>query len=249
MRFRADAKRLWLLASAAALYVLIAWSVAPGFYDGFSYPRYAYVSPPPFLASDNVQPKPGAGELAIGPDGKVIGGIVNTRDQPQPQTTIVVVGGTLAPPSSGRPVKIEIAPYAIQVQPPGITLEGNIYCIAANTTLMPQSKALVSLYGPPDAPPPTTIYRSPDDRQGPWIALSGAKLDPVTNFISSSTDSLGCFAVGYTPPYPGGGLRLGGPILPIVTAAVIVLVLLAGIPLAIRRRRHQTPDSGKPDRD
>jgi hypothetical protein len=231
------------------LYVLVAWSVAPGFYDGFETPQYAYVSPPPIPGRINVPPKSGAGELAIGKDGKVIGGIVHTRDQPQPQTTVVVIGGTMAPPPGGGPVSIQITPYAIQGQPSGITLEGNIYCITANTTLLPQAEALLSLYAPPNEPPPTTIYLSPPDRQGPWLALSGAKFDPYLHFISAPMAMLGCFAVGYPTLHLDGGLRIGGPILPIVTAALIVVVLLAGIPLAIRRRRQHPPGSESPDRD
>ncbi len=59
------------------------------------------------------------------------------------------------------------------------------------------------------------------------------------------TSSLGCFAGAY-PANAGSsaqGPRLGGggQALPIVVAALILLVVLAGIPLAIMRRRSEPP--------
>ena len=48
-------------------------------------------------------------------------------------------------------------------------------------------------------------------------------------------DRIGCFAVGYPNPKRGGGPTLSGS-LPIVVAILIVLVLIAGLPLAVRRR-------------
>jgi hypothetical protein len=54
------------------------------------------------------------------------------------------------------------------------------------------------------------------------------------------TTSLGYFAAGYqsTSPAPGSLRVGGGQLLPIVVAALIVLVVLAGVPLAVFRRRR-----------
>jgi hypothetical protein len=55
-----------------------------------------------------------------------------------------------------------------------------------------------------------------------------------------STTSLGYFAAGNpTASPPTGTVRVGGgQLLPIVVAALIVLVVLAGVPLAVLRRRR-----------
>jgi len=62
-------KRLWLLAGAAATYVLAAWTVAPGFYDGFGPPQpYNWTCPPPQAGANQ---KPSSAHLEI----NVIGGV------------------------------------------------------------------------------------------------------------------------------------------------------------------------------
>ena len=59
-----------LLAVAAAAYLIAAWMVAPGFYDGFAPPQpYNWTSPPPVAAPGNLPPQ--SGHLDI----KVIGGV------------------------------------------------------------------------------------------------------------------------------------------------------------------------------
>jgi hypothetical protein len=57
---------------------------------------------------------------------------------------------------------------------------------------------------------------------------------------------LGYFATGYksgASPAPGTVRVGGGQVLPIVVAALIVLVVLAGVPLAVRRRRQKSGDT------
>jgi hypothetical protein len=73
------------------------------------------------------------------------------------------------------------------------------------------------------------------DGQGPWTSL-GARIDQATYLVSASTSHLGCFAVGYRTPQASSGPRLGGALLPLVTAILIAVVILAGLPLALRRR-------------
>ena len=56
----------------------------------------------------------------------------------------------------------------------------------------------------------------------------------------SSQRDLGYFAAGYpSSSPPTGSIQVGGgQILPIVVAALIVVVVLAGLPLAVMRRRR-----------
>ena len=62
-------KRAALIATAAAAYVLAAWAVAPGFYDGFTPPQpYNWVSPPPQVTGNKA---PKSGHLVV----KVINGV------------------------------------------------------------------------------------------------------------------------------------------------------------------------------
>jgi hypothetical protein len=215
-------RRALLLAAACALYAIAAWSVRPGFYDGLPGPQYAYVAPPPVLAAGNVAPTSGSGDLTAS------GGFVDTHDQPISQAAITVPAGALA-----GPAHVDIAPSA----PPhvaGITLEGNVYCITSSTPLSEGTTAQVSLLVPPTEPFPSAMYFAPD-QTGPWRSIGG-QVDLNTYLMSASTSSFGCFAVGYVTPKPGQGPTVSGFLLPLVVAVLIAAVVLAGLPLAVRRR-------------
>ena len=62
---------------------------------------------------------------------------------------------------------------------------------------------------------------------------------PLTFTINTTSTALGYFAAGYpsASPAPGAVTVGGGQALPIVVAVIIVLVVLAGLPLALMRRR------------
>jgi len=241
MPLRAEARAAWLIGLACALYVVVAWSVKPGFYDCCAAPQYDYVSPPPLLAAGNIQPSSGSGELQVRADGTVSGGQVATTDQPMPQANLFIVGGTLVAPASGGPVVVHVTPYAPPPQTDGVSLQGNVYCVTANTSFKPQQQGLLALSVPPYGPLATTIYFSPA-RDGPWKAIGG-RFDLNTYQTTAPISSFGCFAVGYANPNPGSAPRIGGSLLPAVAAGLIVIVLLAGIPLAVRRRHRRGEES------
>jgi hypothetical protein len=227
-------KRAVGLGLATAVYVLAAWSVRPGFYDGVGAPQYAYVNPPPYQATVNVQPTSGHGILGLRPDGTVAGGSVKTADQPVAQASMAIPAGALAPPSS-PPVTIAIAPYDVPAHVPGVTLIGNMYCFTANTTFNAGRHGTVALMWPADRPAASGVYFAVDPA-GPWRFLGG-RIDLGNYVWTSDADAFGCFAVGYPTPRPGGGPTVGGAVLPAITALLIAIVLLAGLPLALRRRR------------
>ena len=205
------------------MYALVAWSVKPGLYDCCAAPNYDYVSPPPLLAPGNVQPTSGSGTLAVS------GGVVATRDQPSPQATIQVPPGALITSAA-----IAIDPLAPPSASAGVTITGNVYCVTSTADLKPGTEAVVRLAVPPYQPFPNAMFRSPR-RDGPWTPLK-TRFDQGTYFMSANTSSFGCFAVGYATPRASSSPRIGGGLLPIVTAALIVIVLLVGLPFAVRRR-------------
>jgi hypothetical protein len=84
-------------------------------------------------------------------------------------------------------------------------------------------------------PDPSTVYQATNPN-GPWTALSSQPGRPYT--IESHTTTFGYFAAGYAEgKAPPGSVTVGGgQILPIVVAVLIVVVVLAGLPLAVMRR-------------
>jgi hypothetical protein len=218
-------KQAIFLAAACVAYVLAAWSVRPGFYDCCAAIQYDYVSPPPLLAQGNIQPTSGSG--TIGP----AGGIVTTRDQPSPQAVIDVPKGSIA-----TSTEVKITPYAPTGGVPGVKLEGNVYCVTAGSSLQPAARVQVSLLVPPAEPFPNAMFRSPS-LAGSWASIGG-KVDLATYFMLASADGFGCFAVGYPKTTPVGP-TLRGELLPVVTAVLIAVVVLAGLPTALRRRYNR----------
>jgi len=212
-----------LLAGACILYAGAAWVVRPGFYEGFPAPNYDYVSPPQDVAPFNIPPTSGSGD--VGPSG----GVVTTHDQPIAQAGISVPAGALA-----SPTHVDIQPFA-PPHPASVTLEGNVYCITAATAL--NAPARVTLLVPPTEPFPTAMYLAPD-RTGTWTSIGGS-VDLSTYLMSASTNSFGCFAVGYPKTKAGPGLDVRGSVLPLVVALLIAVVLLGGLPVALRRRYNR----------
>jgi hypothetical protein len=213
-----------LFAGAAALYLAAAWLVRPGFYDGLNGPQYDYVSPPADLAPFNVQPTSGMGEVASA------GGVITTRDQPVAQAGIRIPPGALA-----AQTVIQIKPYP-PPHPANVKLEGNAYCVTSTTPLSAGSSVQVTLLLPPNEPFPAAMYRAAS-LDGPWSSIGGS-VDLGTYLMSAHAPDFGCFAVGYPPPKPGGP-GISGPLLPWITAVLVAVVVLAGLPMALRRRYNR----------
>jgi hypothetical protein len=225
------------LACAAGLYVLAAWAARPGFFDGVPVPKYAYVSPPAYLAPDNVAPRAGAGDLRVGADGVVAAATISTADQPTPQASISFARGALVAPAGGSEPPLAITPHA----PPratAVTLTGNVYCVTTQAALASGARARVVLFVPPAQPFPDAMYDGASSDATAWRSLGG-KVDVTTYLMTADANELGCYAVGYRTPKSSPGFALGGSIVPFVTAALIIGVILAGLPLAAGRRRSR----------
>jgi hypothetical protein len=231
-------RRLALLALAAAVYAAAAWTVAPGFYDGFGPPQaYNFTCPPPQAGANN---KPSSGHLDI----KVIGGVsdANSAFTDDGQLVIGFLPGAFVVDGKNA-IAVDIKPLDTCPQPAGVRFVTNVYQVTATAPLDASKAAnLVMRYSNLE-PDPQSIYEA-SDPNGPWKALATQPAQPFT--VEAKTATFGYFGAGYpaSAPPPGSPTVGGGQILPIVVAVLIVAVVLAGLPLAVMRRRR-----GKPEED
>ena len=228
-------KRAGLLATAAAAYLLAAWNVAPGFYDGFAPQQpYNWVCPPVHI-SGNLPPS--SGHLVI----KVINGVsdANSAFTDDGQVVIGFLPGAFDV-TGKTSITVDIKPVSPCPKPPGLTFATNTYLISGDAPLVKKPN-LVMRYSD-IVPAPSTVYFA-TSADGPWKSI-GALNEAQPFTIDTTTDQFGYFAGGY----PSNAVSHGGPssqVLPIVIAVLIILVLIAGIPLAMMRRRQALPDEGE----
>jgi hypothetical protein len=234
-------KRPILLAAAAAAYLVAAWMVAPGFYDGFTPPQpYNWVSPPP-QAGGNLKPQSGHVDI------NVIGGVSDANsaytNDTEPQVAIGFLPGAFD--ATGKTsISVNITPVATFPTPTGLHFVTNVYLITADAAVV-KGANLVMLYSNL-MPAPSFIYLAVA-ANGPWRSVGGQEGQPFT--IQTTTPQLGYFAAGYaanaTSPSSSGTSQL----LPIAVAILILGVLVAGIPLAIVRRRRAGGEADNYDED
>lgn len=220
-----------LLAIAVTLYMVAAWMVAPGFYDGFGPVQpYNWTCPPP-QAGANIKPSPGHQDI------KVIGGVSDANSAYTDDGQIVIGFLPGAFDSTGKTtITVDIAPLPTCPKPAGIQFVTNAYEVTATASLVKSSN--LELVYSNLMPGPTDVYFA-SDPAGPWKSIGSAQQSRQF-VIDTSTRSLGYFAAGYpsASPPPGAVSVGGGQVLPVVVAAAIVIVVLAGLPLAILRRRR-----------
>ena len=225
-------RRLGLLAVAAAGYLLAAWMVAPGFYDGFGPPQpYNWTCPPPQAGANS---PPSSGHLVI----KVINGKSDPNSAFTDDGQIVIGFLPGAFDVTGKTsITVDITPLPTCPQPTGLRFVTNVYQITADAPLV-MSSNLTLRYSNLQADP-NDVYRT-DDPNGKWTSIGhSSQAAPYT--IDTHTEKLGYFAAGYTvsgTPPPGTVTVGGGQVLPIIVAVLIVVVVLAGLPLAVMRRRR-----------
>jgi hypothetical protein len=227
---------LLLLASAVVAYALAAWAVAPGFYDGIAPPQpYRWVSPPPALRSTNQPPLPGHGTVKVGTQGVVDPGNVFTQDG---QAALSFLPGSFVTPAGNVPVTVDIQPQTTYPSPTGFLIATNVYCFTSSSPLVADKNPLVTLQYAASTSAPTDVYQYVPG--GVWRKL-GSSGSAAPFYIAARADSLGCFAGGYAPGHPGSGGS--GPVtLPVVAGIAVGVVVLAGIPLLVLRRRGLEED-------
>ena len=234
-------RRLAWLGVAVVLYSVAAWSVAPGFYDGFGPPQPYNFTCPPAQAGANT--KPSSGHLEI----KVINGVsdANSAFTDDGQIVIGFLPGTFDV-TGKTSVTVDITPLDTCPKPPGLEFVTNVYRVTADAPLVKES-TLTMRYSNL-LPDPQAIYQTPDDPNGTWKSLGRSdQAQPYT--VNTKVTSLGYFAAGYsaTSPAPDAVRVGGGQVLPIVVAVLIVVVVLAGLPLAVVRRRRGTQAEDEDD--
>jgi hypothetical protein len=210
--------------------------VAPGFYDGFTPQQpYHFVCPPIHYGGN--QP-PTSGHLDI----KVIGGVsdANVAFTDDAQVLIDFLPGAFDV-TGKTSVSVDIKPVSPCPKPPGLTFATNAYVITGGAPLV--KKATLVMRFSDLIPAPGNIYRA-DSPDGPWTSIPvQSQAQPFT--IDATIDKFGYYAAGYS----SNAVSHGGPnsqILPIAIALLIIAVLVAGVPLAILRRRG-TAREGEPD--
>jgi hypothetical protein len=231
-RFRLRAA---ILAAAVVAYAIAAWAVTPGFFDGIAPPQpYRWVSPPPQFKASNQPPLSGHQTARVASNGKVDPGTVFTQDG---QASISFVPGAFVAPADRSDVVFDIKPQATFPDPGGLHLSTNVYCVTSSSPLAQGQQILVTLQYSAQLPAPSDVYMYRDD--GGWTSV-GSTGSAAPYYISARASSLGCFAAGYpaSAPQNAQGARVGGgQTLPILIALAILVVVLAGIPLAVLRRR------------
>jgi hypothetical protein len=221
-------RRPVLLAAASGVYLVAAWMVAPGFYDGFAPQPYNWTSPPPQAVAGNIQPRPG--HLVI----KVIDGVSDANSAFTEDGQVVVGFLPGAFDATGKTsVTVDIKPESTFPTPTGLHFATNVYLITADAPLV-MAANLVLRYSDL-VPAPSKVYVA-TGADAAWTSIGGA--DTGAFAIQTKTSKLGYFAAGY----PGNATR-GTPsgasqLLPIAVAVLILGVLVAGIPLAVVRRRR-----------
>jgi hypothetical protein len=227
-------KKATVLAVAAIAYAVAAWMVAPGFYDGFGPPQpYNFTCPPP-QAGSNSKPLPGHADI------KVTGGVSDANSAFTGDGQIVVGFLPGAFKADGKTtISVDIKPLDTCPQPSGLRFVTNVYQVTASAPLNSDKPANVEIRYSNLEPDPSVVYLS-QDPNGPWSSIGRSQPgQPFT--IVSTTTTFGYFAAGYpaASPPPGVVTVGGGQVLPIIVAVLIVVVVLAGLPLAVARRRRR----------
>jgi hypothetical protein len=232
-------RRLILLGTAAACYLVAAWMVAPGFYDGFQpLSPYNWVSPPPQAPPGNLPPK--SGHVVI----KVLGGVSDAGSAYTDDGQIVLGFLPGAFDATGKTsITVDLKPEATYPTATGLQFVTNVYLVIADASLVKDTN-VVMIYSN-ILPAPSFIYVAPSDG-GAWKSIGGT--DNANFTIQSRTRQLGYFAAGYSGSATSKSSSTS-QLLPIAVAVLIIGVLVAGIPLAMFRRRRAAGDVEEADDD
>ena len=143
-------------------------------------------------------------------------------------------------------ISIDITPLATCPKPAGIRFDTNVYQISATAPLVKDAN-LVLRYSNLTAVPSDVYFAK--DPAGPWSKLVVAQQSqPYT--LDTTTKDFGYFGAGEplgSAP-PGPTVVSGSQLLPIVVGVLVAIVVLAGLPVALLRRRRAA-DGESPDED
>lgn len=221
------------MALTAALYLSAAWMVAPGFYDGIQPPSqpYNFVCPPSVPgAATGIQPS------SVHLDIKVTNGVsdADSAFTDDGQVAVGFLPGAFDVTGKST-VSVDITPVRPCPKPAGLHFATNTYLISAGASLVKGANLVMSYSGV--EPDPSFVYYAAS-ADGPWTNIGSAQQAQFwTIRPASPLTRLGYFAAGY----PSDAITknsLGSQLLPALVALLIVGILVAGIPLAVIRRRR-----------
>ena len=230
--------RALLIAVAAVVYLVAAWMVAPGFYDGIAPTQpYNFVCVPPIAGANS--------GLAASPGHLVVKVIDGTSDagsafSDDGQVILSFLPGAFQAPGKTQ-VVIDIKPVSPCPNPSDLHFSTNVYLItadaplvASSSTTSPCQPACIALRYSNLVPAPSVIYLGADVN-GAWKNIGGS--EDQAYVVRTTTNQLGYFAAGYPGNATSKGSGGASQLLPIAVAVLIIGVLVAGIPLAMLRRR------------
>jgi hypothetical protein len=186
-----------------------------------------------------LQPK--SGHLDI----KVIGGVNDAASAFTDDGQVVVGFLPGAFDATGKTtISVDIKPVSPCPKPAGLHFATNTYLITAGAPLVKKAN-LVFRYSDV-VPAPSTFYRTTNVDDA-WTSVGGVDGAPFT--LQTTVGELGYFAAGYpSNSTQASGLQIGGgQLLPIAVTILIIAVLVAGIPLAIMRRRSSSTEPHEAD--
>ena len=198
------------------------------------------VSPPPQFTNTNQAPQSGHATFRVASNGIVDPGSVFTQDG---QAALSFVAGAFAAPADRSPVAIDVKPVARFPDPGNVHIATNVYCFTSSSALAVGKDGVVTLQYSGNLPAPSDVYEYQPG--GAWQKI-GSTGSASPYYVAARATALGCFAGGYpanAKQAAQGATLGGGQALPILVAVVILIVVLAGIPLAVLRRRGSDDDA------
>jgi len=227
-----------VLAVAAGLYVVAAWQVEPGFYDGFPNPpdTYRWVKTPDGVTSNGQAPLPGAATLAVSTDHtRVAAGHVATGEKP-PQAELTIPAGAFNPPVADT-VQVDLTPTAASGRPATAVVVGNLYCVTSTASLAKGAQLKLTLTYSSQLPSADAVFRYDDETQT-WSRLASVH-DGQAATVTATITSLGCYAPASlaAASVPSNPVVAGNRTLVYIGGGAAILVLLAGFPFYLRQRR------------
>lgn len=227
-----SARRRW---AVAALLVTVGWLITPQpvpVYDGVGNPDepYRYVLPPKG-AKDTAPPTTGTMTSPVRNGTNAFGMSIQTAEK-GPQASLFVPPMALASP--GTKVTVTLTPQAPKDQPPGATIDGNVYLLALTDPAGPVTRtdkaAIATLYlraTTAAQPGPLMQYRS--EPTIPWQALKTSR-GGMDVYVSAYAGP-GQYALAFVD-----GQSDGTSVLPLVLLGVLALLALVVVLVRLRAK-------------
>ncbi len=227
---RSALTRRWL---AGAVLVTLGWLASPGgvpVYDGVSQPDepYRYVSAPagaPVTAEATT-----ATSRTPVKDGLGTSGLSVATAEVGPQFSLYLPPRAMA--AASGPVTVTSTPRAPTAQPPGATIDGNVYEVALSSpggpVTLTDKASLATVYlrsTTAKQPPPSLVYRA--SPTGAWTTLKTSR--GGTDFYVAAFPGPGQFAVAFATGSSGGL-----PVLPLVAVGILVLLVVVVVVVRLR---------------